>query len=101
VKPSRPALAGLALAAALLLAVGAGLPAQAQCAMCQTALTNSPEGRTIAASFNRAILVMLFAPYIVLGTMATVLFRRPLFARLSRSPLLARVRAVLHWPPRR
>ncbi len=65
-----------ALAAALLaLAVVAG-PALAQCAMCRTALTQSPEGRAMAAGFNRAILVMLVAPYVVFGTGLVLYFRR-------------------------
>jgi hypothetical protein len=79
VKPG--ALLALALLGAAALAVG--LPAEAQCAMCRTALTGSAEGRAISASFNRAILVMLFAPYLVVGAMAAVLFRQPLAARLA------------------
>jgi heme/copper-type cytochrome/quinol oxidase subunit 2 len=51
------------------------LPAQAQCAMCRTALENSPEGRTMAASFNRGILLLLAVPYAILGTVGVVVFR--------------------------
>lgn len=58
------------LALALLLAPEAAL---AQCAMCKAAVTQSPEGREIAERLNTAILVMLFAPYLVFGTVATVL----------------------------
>jgi hypothetical protein len=50
-------------------------PALAQCAMCQTALMNSPEGRGMGEEFNRAILVMLFAPYAVFAVVGTVLLR--------------------------
>jgi hypothetical protein len=70
---SLAALAGLAALAVL------ASPALAQgCAMCKTALTNSPEGRAMATSFNRAILLMLAAPYVVFATGATIFFRRRL-----------------------
>jgi hypothetical protein len=84
------ALAGLGVLALVLC-----LPAQAQCVMCRSALTGSPEGRAMSASFNRAILLMFFAPYFVVGTLAAVLFRHPLAARLraawdARRGLLSR-----------
>ena len=60
-------------------------PAQAQCAMCKTALASSPEGRLRVDSFNRAILLLLAAPYVVAGTVAAVLFRE----RLKVAALLA------------
>ena len=76
---------------ALLLAAPAS-PALAQCAMCQTALTGSPEGRQMAGHLNYAILVMLVAPYLMIGTFLTVAFR----ARIGRAAgtLLARARAL-------
>jgi hypothetical protein len=42
-------------------------PAAAQCVMCKTALTGSPEGRGIGQQFNYAILLMVAAPYVVAG----------------------------------
>ncbi len=62
------------IAFALPLALAAA-PVLAQCAMCQTALLNSTEGRGMSEEFNRAILVMLFAPYAVFGSIGAVLFR--------------------------
>ncbi len=59
---------------ALLLLEGAA-PALAQCAMCQTALTQSAEGQRIASDFNHAILVMVAAPYLVFGSIAGLVFR--------------------------
>jgi hypothetical protein len=59
------AAAAIALLAGLL-AMAAG-PAVAQCVMCKTALTGSPEGRGIGAQFNQAILLMVAAPYLVMG----------------------------------
>ena len=50
-------------------------PAFAQCPMCKTALTQSAEGQRIASDFNRAILVMVAAPYLVFGTIAAFVFR--------------------------
>jgi hypothetical protein len=75
----------LALLAALALAAAAlADPALAQCAMCKTALTASPEGRSIGEQFNRAILVMIAAPYLVMGALAAVVFRSRLGALAQR-----------------
>jgi hypothetical protein len=49
--------------------------AAAQCQMCKTALTNSAEGREISQQFNRAILLMIGAPYAVFGVVGAALFR--------------------------
>jgi len=51
------------------------VPAHGQCSMCVTALENSPQGKGMAASFNRGILLLLVAPYAILGTAGIVLFR--------------------------
>jgi hypothetical protein len=77
------------LAVLVLLALSAS-PALAQCAMCQTALLNSQEGRGIGAEFNHAILVMLFAPYAVFGSIGAVLLRHRIRAALARA--LSRLR---------
>lgn len=61
--------------AAVVLAAGLADPALAQCSMCKTALTNSAEGQRVAAEWNRAILVMVAAPYLVFGSIASWLFR--------------------------
>ena len=70
------------LALSGLLAVG-GLPARAQCAMCKATLESSEEGRRVSGELNRAILVMLAAPYVVFGTCAGMLFRRRIGAYLK------------------
>ena len=64
----------------------------AQCAMCKATVTQSPEGREMSEKLNTAILVMFFAPYLVFGTLATVLFR----ARIA--PFVARVLRFLFLP---
>lgn len=46
----------------------------AQCAMCKTALLASPEGQEMAKSFNNAILFLLGIMYLVVGTMAFLIF---------------------------
>jgi hypothetical protein len=74
----------LALLAVVVLAAAWPPAASAQCAMCRTALTGSPEGRGIAAQFNIAIVMMIAAPYLVAGVVAGVLFRRQLSPRLWR-----------------
>lgn len=63
------------LLAALVILVIVQVPARAQCAMCVTSLENSPEGRSMAASFNRGILFLLAVPYAILGTVGVVVFR--------------------------
>ena len=59
--------------------------------MCRTAITNSAEGRSIGEQFNRAILLMIAAPYVVMGTVGAVVFRRPIAsawrARRGRRPV--------------
>ena len=71
----------LAVVAPLLLSAA---PVFAQCAMCQTALMNSPEGRGMGQEFNRAILVMFFAPYAVFSVVGTVLLRHRIGAAVRR-----------------
>ena len=61
-------------------------PAFAQgCALCKTVLTGSKEGQAIARQFNEAILVLLFAPYMVFGSLAAFAFRSKIKDRLARS----------------
>jgi hypothetical protein len=50
-------------------------PVQAQCSMCVTALENSPQGKGMAASFNRGIVFLLFVPYAIFATVGIVVFR--------------------------
>ena len=71
-------------ALALLLAGPAAMPAAAQCVMCKAPLTDSPEGRAINQTFNRAILLMLVAPYALVGTLMATVFRKPLLRRFRR-----------------
>jgi hypothetical protein len=52
-----------------LLTILAAEPVWAQCAMCRTALTESAEGQQLAQGFNRGILFLLAAPYLVFGTL--------------------------------
>jgi hypothetical protein len=74
------------LAGAALVAVAFVVPAPpafAQCAMCKATLESSEEGRRVSGELNRAILVMLAAPYLVFGTCASVLFRHRIAAFLK------------------
>jgi len=86
----------LALGVLAALLGGAVAPlASAQCVMCKAALTDSPEGRAINQTFNRAILLMLVAPYAIVGTLMATVFRRPLAAVLVRRLRPGRVRDLL------
>ena len=58
--------------------------AAAQCQMCKTALTNSAEGRDISEHFNRAILLMIGAPYVVAGVVTMALCRERIRAAWRR-----------------
>lgn len=86
----------LALGALALVLSGTAAPlASAQCVMCKTALTDSPEGRAINQTFNRAILLMLVAPYALVGTLVATVFRRPLAAVLVQRMKPGRLRRIL------
>jgi hypothetical protein len=64
----------------------------AQCAMCKTALTNSPEGRAISGRFNVAILVMLVAPYVIASGVLLAVFRERIRSRLATGGIALRAR---------
>ena len=49
-------------------------PAVAQCAMCRRAL-QSPEGQQMVAAFRSGILVLLAAPFGLVGVIATLVVR--------------------------
>ena len=72
-----------ALAAVLTSLAG---PAFAQCAMCRSALEGSLEGAALQGPLNRAILLLLAAPYLVLGCFVVMVWREPLLRRVR--PLL-------------
>ena len=55
-------------------------PAFAQCSMCKTVVLQSPEGQAMSGQLNLAIVIMFFAPYLVFGSIAAVLFRGRLTA---------------------
>jgi len=86
----RSCVAGL-LALALVGALCA--PAAAQCVMCKTALTGSAEGRAMTAHFNHGILLMVFAPYFVMGAFAAAVFRGRIAQGAARVGALIRRRA--------
>jgi hypothetical protein len=62
----------LVLAAMMLLEVSASAQG---CSMCRSALESSPEGRVLAGSFAKGILMMLFLPYAIVGTFGFVIYR--------------------------
>ncbi len=52
----------------------------AQCALCRTALTQSPEGQRMAAGFNAGIIFLFAAPFVIGGGIAFYIFQAPLRA---------------------
>jgi hypothetical protein len=84
---------GLRRLAPLLLALAlgaAGQPALAQCAMCRSTLDSSAEGAALQGPLNRAILVLLAAPYLVMGSFLLLVWRERAGRRLSAAPPPAR-----------
>jgi len=78
--------AGLvSLSIAAFLWVGPVSRASAQCALCRTALESSAEGQAMAAGFNQAILFLLAAPLLLIGSGAFVFWRAA--RRGSRRPV--------------
>jgi hypothetical protein len=60
----------LVAAVAVVLVAVAVVPADAQCAMCRTALESSAEGRALIAKLNLGILFLLAAPLAVAAFIA-------------------------------
>ena len=66
-----------ALLTVTILGVALALEATAwsQCAMCRTALENSPEGQAMAEGFRKGIILLLAAPYAILGAIGIGVIR--------------------------
>jgi hypothetical protein len=73
------------LSAVVVVATALAAPAFAQCAMCKTVLTGSHEGQLVARQLNEAILLLFFAPYVVFGSFAALVFRSRIRRGLARA----------------
>ena len=73
------------LAVAVIATAAFAGPAFAQCAMCKTVLTGSHEGQLVARQLNEAILLLFFAPYVVFGSFAALVFRSRIRRGLARA----------------
>ncbi len=82
---SKPLLIALGAIAALLLLPGIAF---AQCAVCRSALVNSPEGQQLVGGFNSGILFLLSAPFAITGVVALLILK----------PGPAAVWAATLWP---
>lgn len=51
------------------------LPAMAQCALCKTAVTNSPEAARLSESLNFAIIILLIPPVLIFCGMFVLAYR--------------------------
>jgi hypothetical protein len=61
--------------------------ADAQCVMCKSVLMSSAEGRHLSQSLNYGIVLMLFAPYVIVTTFLAFYFRsrwQPALVRVVR-----------------
>ena len=67
--------------------------AAAQCAMCRTALTNSPEGQRWARGIDHGIVLLLAAPFLIAGRVLFSIYRPEITAALSA--VNARCRAAI------
>jgi hypothetical protein len=45
------------------------------CSMCRTALESSPEGKVLASSFAKGILMILALPYALVGLFGVAIYR--------------------------
>jgi len=60
-----------------------------QCALCKSALVDSPEGRQLAAGFNRGILFLASIPFLTVGAIGLLVLqsrRREASDPLTKSP---------------
>ena len=55
--------------------------------MCKTVVTGSEEGRSLGGELNKAILIMVAAPYLVFGGFVAALFRRRQAPALPAAPI--------------
>ncbi|MBI1748761.1 MAG: hypothetical protein HYR55_19570 [Acidobacteria bacterium] len=46
----------------------------AQCQMCKTGLTNSPEGNRLVDGFRSGILLLIITPYVLVATIGVVIY---------------------------
>jgi len=83
----------LGLSLLLLLGLGAA-PALAQCAMCKATLAGSAEGRALQAPLNRAILLLLAAPYAIFACLVLVAFRERIVRWAGRTLAAARLQRL-------
>jgi branched-subunit amino acid ABC-type transport system permease component len=51
------------------------VPGWAQCVMCGTALSSSPESKSLAASFRWGIAILMVMPYVILGSIGYAIYR--------------------------
>lgn len=73
-----------------------GAPALAQCAMCKATLAGSVEGRALQAPLNRAILLLLAAPYLVFACLVFAAFRKHIQQSAGRALAALRLQRLLH-----
>jgi hypothetical protein len=62
-----------------------GLDMDAQCAMCKATAESATENvdRGIGEGLNNGIIYLMLIPYVLLGTIALVFFRKKIFAAFS------------------
>ncbi|MBI3895060.1 MAG: hypothetical protein HY313_03925 [Acidobacteria bacterium] len=68
----------------------------AYCAMCQTALSNSPEGQQLAGGLNGGVLFLLTIPFLVAGSVLFLIFKGRFRAAVKRVTGIA----LLKFAPR-
>ena len=57
---------------------------EAQCSMCRTALTNSAEGQRWARGINAGIMLLLLAPFLIVGLITLQIYSRPVNSALLK-----------------
>jgi len=59
----------------------------AQCVMCGTALSSSPESQGLAASFRWGIALLMLMPYVILGSIGFAVYRAYRKRKAAREPV--------------
>lgn len=71
-----------------------GSDLSAQCQMCRTALTQSPEGQRWSHGINAGIMLLLAAPFLIAGSGLLVIYHTELLNRLRQVRARMVLRAV-------
>ena len=74
----------LAMGSGIAVVLRFSLDLAAQCQMCRTALTQSPEGQRWSRGINAGIMLLLAAPFLIAGSGLLMIYHAQLLSSLRR-----------------